>query len=183
MPGFVIHLAIGKEYIKKHDNEIKNMEEFMKGVVAPDLNEDMTKKAEDKNKTHYGKWVENTTIDIEQFLQDKKINMENDYWKGYYMHLLTDYYFCNIDFKEELKQIIKKQDTFYFDYDCLNKELIKKYNIKCTINYIREYMNCIDEHPKYLEYNKIIKFIEKISNLKIEETIKIIKEKGMEGLK
>ncbi len=30
MPGFVIHIAVGKEYIKKHKNEVKNTEEFFK---------------------------------------------------------------------------------------------------------------------------------------------------------
>ena len=36
MPGFVIHIAIAKEYERKHKNEIKNTEEFIKGAIAPD---------------------------------------------------------------------------------------------------------------------------------------------------
>ena len=37
MPGFIIHIAVGKEYIKKHENEIKDVDEFIKGIVAQDL--------------------------------------------------------------------------------------------------------------------------------------------------
>ena len=37
MPGFVIHIAVAKEYINKHKNEIKDEKEFLNGVVAPDL--------------------------------------------------------------------------------------------------------------------------------------------------
>ena len=29
MPGFTIHIAIAKEYAKKHKNEINSMEEFI----------------------------------------------------------------------------------------------------------------------------------------------------------
>lgn len=36
MPGFTIHIAVAKEYIKKHKDEIKNEEEFIKGIIDPD---------------------------------------------------------------------------------------------------------------------------------------------------
>ena len=46
MPGFVIHLAIGQEYLRKQNKNYS--EEFQKGIVAPDF-------IDDKSKTHYGK--------------------------------------------------------------------------------------------------------------------------------
>lgn len=36
MPGFTIHIAIAKEYAKKHEKEIKSMDEFIEGTIAPD---------------------------------------------------------------------------------------------------------------------------------------------------
>ena len=36
MAGYVIHLAIGEEYIRKHKYDIKDRKEFLKGIVAPD---------------------------------------------------------------------------------------------------------------------------------------------------
>ena len=54
MPGFVIHLAVAKEYMQKHKDEIKNEEEFMRGILEPDLISDLNKNIS-KGKTHYGK--------------------------------------------------------------------------------------------------------------------------------
>ena len=43
MPGFVIHIAIAKEYERKHKNEIKNTEEFIKNAknIVNDKNNDL----------------------------------------------------------------------------------------------------------------------------------------------
>ena len=43
-------------------------------------------------------------------------------------------------------------------------------------------MNIIKGEPKYLKQNKVIEFIEKISDFDIKDEIKLIEEKGMEGL-
>ena len=37
MPGIVIHIACAKEYIRKHKNEIKNIDRFIKGTIEPDI--------------------------------------------------------------------------------------------------------------------------------------------------
>ena len=185
MASFTIHLAVGEQYINKHKNEIKNTEQFMKGIIAPDLNAEMTEIEKDKSKSHYGTWGNYILFsNIDEFLADKKVDVKNDYWKGYFLHLLTDYYFYQIDFYEETQQTKKEQTKFYHDYDCLNKELKNKYSIdKYITKSIRKYMNILDEEPKYLKTEKIIDFIEKVSNFDIETEVKIIEEKGMEGLK
>ena len=36
MPGYVIHLAVAKEYAKKHKKEIENYNKFIDGVIYPD---------------------------------------------------------------------------------------------------------------------------------------------------
>ncbi len=185
MAGFTIHLAVGEQYIEKHTGKIKDEKEFIRGIVAPDLNEKMTDIEKNKSKSHYGKWEEYSSItNIEQFLNDKNVNINEDYWKGYFLHLLTDYYFYNIDFLKESNEIAKAKDHFYHDYDCLNKYLIEKYDVsKYDIWTIRKYINVISDNPKYLEINKVIKFIGKISDFDIETEVKIIKEKGMGELK
>lgn len=183
MPGFTIHIATAKEYMRKHKLEIKNEEEFIKGVIAPDMNENLDDPAEDKSKTHYGKWGKHqvTTL-IDDFLKDSKINLEDDFWKGYFLHLLTDHYFYNKYFKEEHEQIVKNDDRFYYDYDCLNKSIIDIYKIDIMDN-IKKFMNMYDEEPKYLKKLKIIDFIEEISSMNIEDKVELIKREGMEGLK
>lgn len=182
MPGFTIHIAIAKQYMKKHKNEIKNEKEFIKGAIAPDMNEKLDGPAEDKSKNHYGKWGKyEVTTYINEFLEDCKVDMENDFWKGYFFHLLTDHYFYSKYFYKEHQEIIKNNDRFYYDYDCLNKSLIEKYEIQVLEN-IKKYMNMYDEEPKYLKEEKVIDFIEEISNMDIQQKVDIIKHKGMEGL-
>ena len=185
MPGFTIHLAIGKRYIDKHKNQIKNEEEFIKGIMAPDLNKEMTEIEKDKSKSHYGIWGNyNVTTNIDKFLKDEKVNIEQDYWKGYFLHLITDHYFYSVDFINEFNQTKKNNENLYNDYDCLNATLRKDYMIdKYKIDAIEKYMYIIEKEPKYLKLEKVEKFIEKISSFDIKDTIKIIEEKGMEGLK
>ena len=108
--------------------------------------------------------------------------MSKDYWKGYFVHLLSDYYFYQKDFRNEYSEIINNGDKFYYDYDCLNRELVEMYDIP-KLDYINKYMNYIEEQPKYLKRDKVVEYIEKVSDLNIKDGVKIIKEKGMEGLK
>ncbi len=171
MPGFTIHIAIGKEYIKKHKLEIKNEKEFIKGSIAPDLTENFTEIAKNKDITHYGIWKDDETkIHIDKFLNDKKVDLRKDFWKGYFLHLLTDKYFYNQTFKQELEEIIKNNDKFYNDYDCLNEVIIEKYKIDIEEN-IKKYMNFIKKEPKYLKKDKVIKFIEDMSQLDLNEEV------------
>lgn len=182
MPGFTIHIAIAKKYIEKNENEIKNEDEFIKGVIAPDMNKQLDGPPEDKSATHYGKWGKyEVTTYIDKFLEDSEIDITQDFWKGYFLHLLTDHYFYNKYFKKEHEEMMKNNDRFYYDYDCLNKMLIERYKIEVLDN-IKKYMNMFDEEPKYLKENKVIEFIEEISNMKINDKVEIIKQKGMEGL-
>lgn len=164
MPGFVIHIAVGKEYIKKHKNNIKDENEFFKGILAPDLislqNKDIS-----KDITHYGKWNRNETeINIDKFLEDENVDLSKDYWKGYFIHLLTDYNFYLKDFKEETLEMIKNNDTYYHDYDCLNKPLMEKYEIyNIKDENITKYMQYTEGELKYLKLDKVIQFIDNFS--------------------
>ena len=164
MPGFVIHIAVGKEYIKKHKNNIKDENEFFKGILAPDLislqNKDIS-----KDITHYGKWNRNETeINIDKFLEDENVDLSKDYWKGYFIHLLTDYNFYLKDFKEETLEMIKNNDAYYHDYDCLNKPLMEKYEIyNIKDENITKYMQYTEGELKYLKLDKVIQFIDNFS--------------------
>ena len=184
MPGFTIHIAIAKEYAKKHEKEIKNIDEFIEGSIAPDYMP-IENKNISKSETHYGKWGDwardDQIIYLDKFLQDEKVDLSRDYWKGYFIHLLTDDYFDRIYFREEAKQAKKNQDTFHKDYDCLNAEIINRYHIE-SIEKIKKYMNQIESEPKYLKLEKIIQFIKKMSNINLEQQVELIKQKRMEGM-
>ena len=167
MPGFTIHIAIAKEYAKKNKGEVQDLEDFIKGTIAPDYIA-LTDPEKNKDITHYGKWGDWTSysqeICFDRFLEDPKVNLYSDYWKGYLLHLMVDYYFGKQYFVEESLKAKENEDSFYHDYDCLNKQLLEKYNIE-IMEEIKKYMHCIEEEPRYLKLDKVIKFIEDMSNL------------------
>lgn len=170
MPSFVIHLAIAEEYMKKHKNEIKNKEEFRKGVIAPDI-------TNNKYESHYDNYKEKH-VGLLPFLKQNDININSEYGKGYFMHLLSDELFYHNMFKKEYNYIMENDLDFYNDYDCLNDKLLKKYkNVKLPKK-LNKYAKVINEKPKYLKYNKIKKFIKNISKISIEKQIKEIKING-----
>lgn len=167
MPGFTIHLAVAKEYEKKHKDEIKKEADFIQGVLAPDLLS--IKNKEDKTITHYGKRKEGRLeIQLKEFIDTTTIDLVSDYGKGYFLHLLTDYYFYTQDFKQETDDTIQKETTFYHDYDCLNQELLETYQIE-VLPEIAKYMAIIKDKPEFLKPQKVNEFIEKMAKLDLEE--------------
>ncbi len=113
MAGYVIHLAVGEEYLRNYPNEIKNYNDFIEGIIYPDS-------VTDKSLTHYG--PKSSQPNLKDFFCDRDIN--SDFNKGYFVHLVTDYLFYN----KFLKVFSKKY--IYTDYDILNKELENKFQVK-----------------------------------------------------
>ena len=106
MAHVAIHEIIADRYIQKHPNEIKDVKEFVKGAVAPDLDEEMTNKRKFKDSSHYGRWSNgNVETNIDKFLEDENVDINQDYWKGYFLHLYTDYQFYNNHFNEEFEEM------------------------------------------------------------------------------
>lgn len=178
MPGFNIHIAVAKQYMKKHINEIKNENEFLDGTIRPDMEENLIDLCKDKTKTHYGNlgYKNDGTFEtnIYKFLKDKNTDISKDFYKGYLLHLLTDYYFYNDYFNKELLEVIKNNDLFHYDFDCTNKMLENKYNIILPNN-LKKFTGYSNGKPKYINPNKLIDFIEKVSDMSLEKQIKNIK--------
>lgn len=170
MPGFTIHTIIAKEYVKKHPNEISDEKEFINGTIAPDL-------TTDKNTTHYGIWERLIVItNLDKMLEDSKVDITKDYWKGYFLHLYVDNQFYNNYFKKEWDEVVKNGDKLFHDYDLLNKKLIDDYdiNINDYPEEIRKYMRPLDssEKPKYIDYLKLKNMINELSEIKLKDEIK-----------
>lgn len=150
MPGYVIHIAIANEYIKKHKKS-ENVKEFIDGVIAPDL-------TDIKSKTHYGKSPAYTSL--KGFLENNKI--EDSFDRGCFLHLITDYLFYNY----YLNYYDKKE--MYHDYDVLNKTLIEKYNVILPDN-IKDKVFFIQDETKILSLEFAIKIIDEISSMDIDD--------------
>ena len=155
MPGYVIHLAIAKVYEKY--NNINNISEFERGVIAPDM-------SSDKSKSHYG--LHSSEPNLKEFV---RLNRDLDeYTEGYFLHLLTDYLFYN--------RFLKEWDTrIYDDYNKLNNSIIKKYGIIIPpeIDAIVEYKS---GQTEIIEEEKLFRFIDSIGKINIREIF--IKEKS-----
>lgn len=164
MPGYVIHLAVGKVYQK--NNEIKDVESFERGVIAPDL-------AKDKAKSHYGTY--SSSPDLNKYLTERKVTNEFD--EGYFLHLLTDYLFYNKFLETWDKHI-------YDDYDKLNDRIMKKYNVIIPEELLNE-VKTKNGEPEILNEGKIYRFIDavgKINIRKILEENEVNFQKRIEGM-
>lgn len=150
MAGYVIHLAVAEAYKDKHINDIKNYEDFIKGVIFPDS-------VSDKSLTHYGE--KSSKVNLKEFLRENEI--DNDYNKGYFLHLVTDYIFYN-------KFLDCFSKDIYNDYDILNEILQKKFNVTIPES-VKDKVFYKKGETKILEEEKVVKFIEEVSDYKLSE--------------
>lgn len=149
MPGYVIHIAIAQEYLRKNKKEYS--EDFIKGTIAPDM-------IKPKSESHYGKSPAYT--ELNKFLLNNKL--DSDYIKGYFLHLVADYLFYN----KYLDRIEK--DQIHNDYDCINKELIEKYNIK-ILDSIKDKVYYKNDEPKIVTLELACRVIDEISELDLKQ--------------
>ncbi len=159
MPGYVIHIAIANEYLRKHNE--KNKEDFINGTIDPDI-------TNDKTKTHYGPY--SSEANLSMFLEKNEAN--NSYQKGHFLHLLVDKLFYNYYF--DIKKIKNFTKYVYDDYDKLNKTLIKKYDVVLPTE-LKKYASIDEGNPIILKQDIIEKMINDISDLNLDEIIHEIK--------
>ena len=195
MPGFNIHLAIGKRNIEKQKNKkdvIKNENSFYNGLVAPDLVTDkkISHYTTETNKNNLEKYLLGK-VRLDLYLKDNKV--ETDFEKGVFLHLLTDYLFFNEFFEKEFIKNIDYQDfvrDLYYSYEMTNEYLNKKYNIDFSIfgdrleknirkNKKEKKLEDSDLKEKKLIFSEkdLDEFIEKISSINIKELENEIRRK------
>ena len=181
MASFHIHLAVGKRYYEKHNN-IYNVEEFYRGIIAPDLVTDKKishYSGEKRNKENIFEYLANKVL-LNKFLEHEKI--DTDYQKGVFVHLITDYLFFNDFFDVEYLKNISYEEfciDLYDSYDKTNQYLIEKYQIDDSrfkeqmnqnIKKDNEEKKTVNKHGRnILPFEKLDEFIEKVSSIDIEQ--------------
>lgn len=161
MPSLDIHIAIARKYLKEH-NDIQDEIAFIKGNLEPDL-------VADRNASHFTKKgnkdnllnILKNKIQLHEYLKTVKIS--DDYEKGYFLHLVTDYVFFN-DFLD--KDYIKNKD-----YSNFKKDLYYSYNM--VHNYLNNNYD-IDYHPFENEIKKRISTSQIDANYNGEKRTNII---------
>ena len=156
MPSYTIHIAIAKEFLRK--NKGYDEEQFIKGMIAPDL-------VNDKSRTHFAK--DSTMSNWGKFL--KFHSLDNGYYAGWFLHLIADRLF----FEEYLNDWENREDAscekLYGDYYSINKNIIEKYNLP-VLEEVKEYMEYRkEEKSNYINKKTLYKFIEDISNIDLKE--------------
>ncbi len=165
MAGYVVHLAIAKEYLRKHPQSIHDEKEFLKGVIAPDLQ----KTEKDKADSHFSDTGESSRTNLKKFLI--KEGLDTDFQKGYFLHLYTDLLFHNIYF-------YPFDSTIYRDYDRSNKDLIAQYDISIP-DAIKNKIGFTPDHnyEAVKGYDFFTQVIDEISSYDLD----IVKEETLNG--
>ena len=167
MASIYMHLFIAQEYLKKNNNK-ENENEFIGGNIAPDL-------VDDKPKSHYGSTTAKPNLRV--FLKNNNVN--NSYYRGYFLHLLTDYLFYNylIDIDKVVEQIGVEEwkRKLYKDYNSINSKIAKKINIE-TPEEIKKYVVSEDEATELFQEQDLFDFLINIASINIDEMIKQIQE-------
>lgn len=158
MANYTIHIAIAKEYLKRHKGY--NEEEFIKGTIYPDM-------VQDKRQTHFGKNSE--SCNLKEFLS--KYSIKDSYNAGWLLHLIVDTEFYHSYFNDWDSNPNNNIELLYQDYDIINSELIEKYNIVLPED-IKHICKFKKGELTYIKRETLFKFIEEISKKSIEEYIK-----------
>lgn len=152
MPSYCIHLAVGNLYAQK--NKIQDKKSFDEGVIAPDF-------AKDKEASHYSAPRDKKNlldflhkkVQLDKYLE--KNQLDSDFKKGEFLHLVTDFVYFNQFFSDE--EIIKYGDEFldymYYSYDVIKAPVEEKYGVEYPGN-IAEVMRAIDEKRRLLGFDK-----------------------------
>ncbi len=173
MPSLGLHLAITNEYLKLNNNE--NKDEFIKGTIDVDL-------AADPSKSHYSiitnanNVVEilKNKVSLKDFKQHNVVN--SSYEKGYFLHLLSDYYFNTQFFEKRYLNsftIINFKELLYKNYSYINEHLKEKFKIVFP-DTIKMYDITNVGKSDMLPLNKIDAYISKMANLNLEKEYKKI---------
>ena len=140
MASAIMHICVAKKV-----NEYLNMDEKMLylGTIAPDISKQI---GESKNKSHFLK--DEDIPDINMFYNKYKDYLNNPFEMGYYIHLLTDYYWFKEFIPKRIKNIKLKMNNqelklkpgdigkiIYSDYTNLNINLIDHYDLTLKLFY------------------------------------------------
>ena len=186
MASFSMHLAIAKLYLEKHPEE--DVDEFIKGSIEPDL-----VPYNEKGRTHYG--LHAAWSNPAKYLQENGRSIENSRKRGYFLHLVTDYWFyhvlTNIDeivTKQNLKEVATKQNVDELvakpniaewiknqrnDFSILEGEIEDKYEIQDYIDKlpenVKKVMTRAEGELKIFERESLFKFLEDVPQIVLDK--------------
>ena len=160
MASAIIHLAVANELNKVLNKDYKSI---MIGAIAPDIWKQVGEPS--KSPSHFKDSDDTDIPNLDKFLYKYKDMLKDDFVLGYYIHLLTDYYWFKYflpSIYNERKSILTKLDGtkiyltdkelgeyIYNDYTNINVEVIDAYSLRLDLFYeeVPEFKNIISEIP------------------------------------
>ena len=189
MASTAIHIAVAQEWAKKH--KVKNLDDFVFGAVAPDL---FDKLYGNKN-THYSNLKAGLTlkeyycnkVNLNSYVKNN--NITSDFDKGYFLHLVVDYFFYNkfIDLNYVEKVGTQFKNELYDTYDAVEYFVNVKYKVNYN-NFHKEmeyYKNKYEKSLPMKVENQIFKneeifdFIDNMAKLDLDKIYNDIKNKSV----
>ena len=177
MPSLTIHIAVGMEYLKNFN--IFDKPQFLDGIMAPDL---IGRQGTiQKRQSHFSdQFFDKMTLEevceahVNLYSYLSKTEIKDDYDKGYFLHLATDYLFYTKFVYEEIFkknkniQITKENaKSLYDDYNRVDKFIETKYNVDNSKNPWAGKGE--DGEPKYFKKTDLYKFIDVCSKIDLEK--------------
>ena len=186
MASFAMHLAIAKLYLKTHLEE--DEDKFVQGSIEPDL-----APYNEKGRTHYG--VHAAWSNPAKYLQKNGRNINNSFKRGYFLHLVTDYFFyhvlINIDevvtkqdladvsTKQNVDEVVSRQNIAEWrknqrnDFSILEGEIEDKYEIQDYIDKlpenVKKVMTRAEGELKIFERDSLFKFLEDMAQIDLDK--------------
>lgn len=129
-----LHLLVAKEYCKKHN--IVDDSIYLAGAIYPDIQED-------KVASHFGVKIKpksirdalDSKIDIKAVLENLDLN--DEFHRAIFLHLLTDYIYYNYLYNEELEKVSIMQVLADINNDSgvMTAEILKEHNVEVPYEY------------------------------------------------
>ena len=153
MAGYVIHLIVADEYLRKTEEIITNREEFIKGVIYPDS-------VKIKGETHYSPYY-SSDVNLYEFVKANFDKLDQEFYKKHFV----------------LPKAGMASEIIHNDYDILNGELLEKYKIEIPEE-LKKYCNKKQGDPVYIKRENIYECIDDCSSYHLENLAKeLLKEK------
>lgn len=169
MPGISIHLAVAAKYMELH--RVKDRDAFSVGSIAPDF-------AVDTDLSHHSSPnIRDSAfsfligkVNLKECLSDFDIN--TDYGKGYFLHLITDYeyYRCLAKDEDRYRDMphYELKYLLYHDYAVSNKYYKKKYNFVFP-DMVKKYDVLKEGKLFIIDLEETDKIIEWLGSIDLEE--------------
>ncbi len=161
MAGYAVHLAVAKELEKSLN--IINTDNYYLGVCAPDLFKLVEKQSDLSGlNSHFGN---SSNTNVAEFYQIFQNYQEDDFMKGAFVHIITDYCFYK-------KLTLGWYPNIYKDYDKTNKTIIDKYKIDIPQN-IKHFIKYEEGPTERLCKFNLLTFIESFKDKNINELMEL----------